>query len=119
MALSFKLVRERSRVRVEPEDAGAHLEITYGLDEGLPAGIRKFLVPRLRSALEARGQKLLAVDLFDEFVRLHLPRDSSPQPVESALREAAEAALQEASSPEAPAADAEEHLRRYLHQSTL
>jgi hypothetical protein len=82
----------------------------------LPRGTRHTLVPALKHALASHQLKLLALDLFDEFIRVHMPLVASAKVVESCL----ETSLREL--PEAGVArmipgNAEEQLRRYLKQS--
>jgi len=112
--MAFRLVRERSRVRVEPGGEAA-LEVVYALDRRLPTGARQKLVPALSKALEERGLKLLALDIFDEFLRLSLPLEASAKAVEEALDRALRG-LEPASAPEVPQG-AEEQLERYLSES--
>ncbi len=115
MAFTFALVRERSRVGIDPSGQ-TWLQIVYALNERPPTGTRQVLVPAIEKALEARGLRLIALDLFDEFVRLYLPVEAAAQDVEQALNEA----LRELES--APLLDiptgAEEQLGRYLSESS-
>ncbi|GEM_PF-3247042 len=116
MAFTLQLVEERSRVRTD-SDGTSWLAVVYAVDPPLPAGTRQKLVPALRQGLAERGQKLLALDLFDEFVRVHVPLSTPAAAVEEALQEAL-AQVEPAPSPEAPQdAQAQEALERYLRES--
>lgn len=114
MAFRFQLIEERSRVLTDP-DGTSWLAVVYALDPPLPPGTRQTLVPALRQKLEERGQKLLAVDLFDEFVRIHMPLDASAPEVEEALQGALNQ-IEPAPPPEVPK-EAQEALERYLRES--
>jgi hypothetical protein len=115
MAFTYRLVRERSRVGIDP-GGQAWLQVVYALNDHPPSGARQVLVPTLQKALEARGLRLIALDLFDEFVRLHLPLEASARDVEQALEEALRG-LQPAPPLEIPR-EVEEQLGRYLSGSS-
>jgi len=98
-------------------DGQASLVIVYALSDRPPVGTRQRLVPTLKQALANQHIKLLALDLFDEFIRIHIPLSASAKTVESCL----ERSLREL--PEAGVArmipeNAEEQLRRYLKESS-
>lgn len=118
MAFAFQLVKERSGVRTDP-DGTAWLAVVYALDPPLPSGARQKLVPALHRGLKQRDQELLAVDLFDEFIRIHVPLGASAPAVEEALREAL-AQIDFPPPPPSPSAVSEEArgaLERYLQAS--
>lgn len=111
MNLSFELAPERSRVGVDP-DGGAWLAVTYALSDRPPSGTRQQVVPVLKADLKSRGSKLLALDIFDEYLRLHVPLDAERTDVEASLARALDA-IEPSGNPEPPD-DAESTLRRYL-----
>lgn len=116
MAYAFHLVKERSGVRTDPEGT-AWLAVVYALDSPLPSGVRQKLVPALHRGLEERDQELLAVDLFDEFIRVHVPLDASAPAVEEALREALAQIDLPPSPPSAVSEEARGALERYFQAS--
>lgn len=111
MALAYELILERSRVGVDP-DGDAWLVVTYALSARPPSGTRQQVVPVLKADLKSRGSKLLALDIFDEFMRLHVPLDADRKDVEAALERALDA-IEPSGEPEPPR-DAETALQRYL-----
>lgn len=116
MALKYHLVRERCRVGVGPEGK-ASLEIVYALNGRHPQGTRQKLVPALEKALAAHNLQLLALDLFDEFVRLHLPLNASARIVEASLATLVRD-LEALEMPMRVPAEAEVHLQQYLKESS-
>ncbi len=115
MALKYHLVRERCRVGVGPD--GASLEIVYALNERHPMGTRQKMVPALKKALATHHLQLLALDLFDEFIRLHLPLEASARVVEASL-ESILRDLEELETPMRVPPEAEGHLQQYLKESS-
>lgn len=116
MDVTYKLVHERCRVGVSP-DGKASLEVVYALSGRPPTGTRQTLVVALKKALAEHNLQLLALDLFDEFIRLHLPLDASANVVEPSL----ERILHELKASELTATTprtAEDRLRRYLSESS-
>lgn len=111
MNLSYDLVSERSRVGVDP-DGGAWLVVTYALSERPPSGTRQQVVPVLKADLKSRGSQLLALDIFDEYLRLHVPLDAAREDVEASLERALDA-IEPSGAPQPPE-DAESALERYL-----
>lgn len=111
MALNFEIIPERSRVGIEPDDT-PRLEITYALEARPPSGTRQVLVPELKRALKQHDLELIALDLFDEFLRLHLPLRASREEVEAVLKEALNEVRPAAT--QQPPAEALEALERYL-----
>ncbi|OGF56546.1 MAG: hypothetical protein A2Z21_06195 [Candidatus Fraserbacteria bacterium RBG_16_55_9] len=116
MAFTYKLVRERCRVGVSPERK-ASLEIVYALSERLPIGTRQKLVPGLTKALANHNLQLLALDLFDEFVRLHLPLEAPAKVVETSFQKILHELETSESALKIPRT-AEDQLRRYLSESS-
>jgi hypothetical protein len=115
MPYIYRLVRERCRVGVD-SDGRTRFEIVYALNDRPPSGTRQRLVPALKNALSKQKIKFIALDLFDEYLRLHLLTDSAAQAVEAALDEALQAI--EASKAIHPPKEAEDQLRRYLSETS-
>lgn len=111
MTWSYELVPERSRVGVDP-DGDAWLVVTYALSARPPSGTRQQIVPALKSDLKGRGLKLLALDIFDEYLRLHVPLEAARGDVEASLERALDA-IQPSGEAEPPE-DAATALKRYL-----
>ncbi len=111
MNLSYALIPERSRVGVD-HDGGAWLIVTYALSRRPPSGTRQQVVPVLKAELKSRGSQLLALDLFDEYLRLHVPLDADRAAVEAGI-ERALGAIEPAAELEPPDG-AESELSRYL-----
>jgi hypothetical protein len=114
MDISFKLVAERCRISHQA-GAGDFLEIVYALSERAPVGSRQTLVLSLQNALSSRGLPLLALDLFDEFMRLKLPLEAPAEVVEAALGESLKQ-LDRGTIPKIPE-EVGVQLRRYLSES--
>ncbi|MBI3659632.1 hypothetical protein HY230_04075 [Candidatus Acetothermia bacterium] len=115
MAITYKLVPERCRVRTEP-DRKTWLQVVYALNTKPAIGTRQRLVPALKQALAAQKLELIALDLFDEFVKLHLPLEASAKTVEAALKEVL--GKVEESTPAQVPKEAEEKLRQYLREGS-
>ncbi|MFB6285360.1 MAG: hypothetical protein ABEK03_02115 [Candidatus Bipolaricaulia bacterium] len=111
MDLSYDLLPERSRVGVD-HDGGAWLVVTYALSDRPPSGTRQQIVPVLKADLKSRGSQLLALDLFDEYLRLHVPIEVARGDVEASLQRAL-GAIEPAREHE-PSEDAKAALSRFL-----
>ncbi len=116
MNMPFKLVPERCHISSQAS-AGDCLEVVYALTERAPKGARQTLVLSLQDALSNRGLRLLALDLFDEFMRLTIPLEAPANQVEAALRES----LQQLDNVEDSIFSEEvgKHLHRFLDESTV
>lgn len=93
-------------------DGEAWLIVTYALSQRPPSGTRQQVVPVLKDELRSRDLKLLALDIFDEYLRLHVPVVSTRSDVEVALDRAL--ALIEPAGDSEPPEEAESALERYL-----
>jgi len=115
MNYTFKLVRERCRVGLDA-DGRARLEVVYALNNRPPSGTRQRLVPALKDALTKQKTQFVALDIFDEYLRVHVPSDTSAKAVETALEEALKS-IEASKSTQLPK-EAEEQLRRFLSESS-
>jgi hypothetical protein len=111
MHYTYTLVRDRCRAGIDA-DGRTRLEIVYALNTQPPSGTRQRLVPALKAALLKKQLQLVALDIFDEYVRLHLPIEASAKEVEAALDEAL-ASVEPARASHIPK-EAAEQLREYL-----
>lgn len=87
MERAIKLVRDRCRIE-QISDGQPTLIVVYALDRQLPSGVRSVFVPKFRELLAQDDHNMYSVDLFDEFIKIHLPLGSRVEIVEDALSEA-------------------------------
>lgn len=115
MAYTFKLQQDRCRV-THKDDGRTWLEVTYVLNRRAPSGLRKVLVPALDKALAKQDLSLVALDLFDEFVRMSVPIETPAALVEKTLKDVL-GAIKPTESP-AASKEAQQALQRYVGETT-
>lgn len=115
MGYTFKLVHDRCRA-THKDDGRTWLEVTYVLNQRVPSGLRKALVPALDKALAKQDLSLVALDLFDEFIRMSVPIETPAALVEKTLRDVLGAVRPV--EPIAPSKEAQQALKRYIGEAT-
>lgn len=115
MVYTFKLLQDRCRV-THKDDGRTWLDVVYVLNQRVPSGLRKVLVPALDKALAKQDLSLVALDLFDEFIRMSVPLETPAALVEKTLKDVLGAI--KPTEPPAASKEAQQALKRYTAEAT-